>query len=155
MNPPTTETRLNNISKSLTVTTHTLELLVETLNVSGLEAISNTTQSLAKLILTIKHNKEDCAELMEHASQLLAAVVDVYLKSDNGEDLAPSVLNQIGNLTTTLHKIHAFIEAQQTGSKLKIFFRQGELGALLKSCKADLQHELAFFSVNHTGYGKA
>ncbi|KAJ7136210.1 hypothetical protein C8R46DRAFT_1361922 [Mycena filopes] len=113
MSPPTTETRLNNISKSLTVTTHTLELLTETLKFSGLEAISNTTQSLAKLILTIKQNKEDCAELMEHTSQLLAAVVDVYLKSDNGgKDLAPSVLNQIGNLTTTLHKIHAFIEAQ-------------------------------------------
>ncbi|KAJ7167028.1 hypothetical protein C8R46DRAFT_268998, partial [Mycena filopes] len=148
MNPPTMETHLNNISKSLTVTTHTLELLVETLKVSGLEAISNTTQSLAKLILTIKQNKEDCAELMEHTSQLLAAVVDVYLKSDNGgEDLAPSVLNQIGNLTTTLHKIHTFIEAQQTGNKFKFFFRQGELGALLKSCKADLQHELAFFSI--------
>ncbi|KAJ7187289.1 P-loop containing nucleoside triphosphate hydrolase protein, partial [Mycena filopes] len=148
MNPPTTETRLNNISKSLSVTTHTLELLVETLKFSALEAISNTTQSLAKLVLTIKQNKEDCAELMEHTSQLLAAVVDVYLKSDNGgEDLAPSVLNQIGNLTTTLHKIHTFIEAQQTGNKLKIFFQQGELGALLKSCKADLQHELAFFSI--------
>ncbi|KAJ7136205.1 hypothetical protein C8R46DRAFT_1322361 [Mycena filopes] len=144
MSPPTTETRLNNISKSLTVTTHTLELLTETLKFSGLEAISNTTQSLAKLILTIKQNKEDCAELMEHTSQLLAAVVDVYLKSDNGgEDLAPSVLNQIGNLTTTLHKIHAFIEAQQTGNKFKIFFRQGELGALLKSCKADLQRLIA------------
>ncbi|KAJ7136224.1 hypothetical protein C8R46DRAFT_1322409 [Mycena filopes] len=126
MSPPTTETHLNNISKSLTVTTHTLELLVETLKVSGLDTISNTTQSLAKLILTIKQNKEDCAELMEHTSQLLAAVVDVYLKSDNGgEDLAPSVLNQIGNLTTTLHKIHTFIEAQQTGNKFKVFFRQG------------------------------
>ncbi|KAJ7189091.1 hypothetical protein C8R46DRAFT_1206188 [Mycena filopes] len=154
MNPPTTETHLNNISKSLTVTTHTLELLVETLKFSALEAISNTTQSLAKLILTIKQNKEDCAELMEHTSQLLTAVVDVYLKSDNGEDLAPGVLNHIGNLTTTLHKIHAFIEAQQTGNKFKIFFRQGELGALLKSCKADLQHELSFFSVCIIGYGE-
>ncbi|KAJ7135126.1 hypothetical protein C8R46DRAFT_1325918, partial [Mycena filopes] len=147
MHPPTPETRLNNISKSFTVTTHTLQLLVETLKISGLEAISNTTQSLAKLVLTIKQNKEDCAELMEHASQLLTAIIEVYLKSDNGEDLAPSVLNQIGNLTGTLHKIHTFVEAQQTGSKFKIFFRQGELGALLKSCKAELQHELAFFSI--------
>ncbi|KAJ7177796.1 hypothetical protein C8R46DRAFT_987761 [Mycena filopes] len=147
MNPPTTETRLNNISKSLTVTTHTLDLLVESLKVSGLEAISNTTHSLAKLILTIKQNKEDCAELMEHTSQLLTAIIDVYLESNNGEDLAPSVLNQIGNLTGTLHKIHTFVEAQQTGSRFKIFFRQGELGALLKSCKAELQHELAFFSI--------
>ncbi|KAJ7140422.1 hypothetical protein C8R46DRAFT_1200785 [Mycena filopes] len=147
MNLPTTETRLNNISKSLTVTTHTLELLVDTLKVSGLESISNTTQSLAKLVLTIKQNKEDCAQLMEHTSQLLTVIIDVYLKSNNGEDLAPSVLNQIGNLTTTLHKIHTFVEAQQTGSKFKIFLRQGELGALLKSCKAELQQEWAFFTI--------
>ncbi|KAJ7135151.1 hypothetical protein C8R46DRAFT_1325991, partial [Mycena filopes] len=147
MHPPTPETRLNDISKSLTVTGHTLELLVETLKVSGLEAISNTTQSLAKLVLTIKQNKEDCAQLMEHTSQLLTVIIDVYLKSNNGEDLAPSVLNQIGNLTTTLHKIHTFVEAQQTGSKFKIFFRQGELGGLLKSCKAELQQELAFFTI--------
>ncbi|KAJ7178249.1 hypothetical protein C8R46DRAFT_1029735 [Mycena filopes] len=157
MHLTTPETRLNNISKSLAVTTHTLELLVETLKVSGLEVISNTTQSLAKLVLSkalltpsaqsIKQNKEDCAELMEHALQLLTAIIDVYLKSNNGEDIAPSVLYQIGNLTTTLHKIHTFVEGQQTGSKFKIFLRQGELGALLKSCKAELQHGLAFFTI--------
>ncbi|KAJ7125431.1 hypothetical protein C8R46DRAFT_1237755 [Mycena filopes] len=99
MHSPPPETRLNNISKTLTVTSHTLKLFVETLKVSGLEAISNTTQSLAKLLLTVKQNKEDCAELMEHTSQLLTAIIDVYLKANNGEDLAPSVLNQIGNLT--------------------------------------------------------
>ncbi|KAJ7724756.1 hypothetical protein B0H16DRAFT_1782753 [Mycena metata] len=34
-----------------------------------------------------------------------------------------------------LHKIHAFVEAQQSGSKVKKFFRQGELSILLKECK--------------------
>ncbi|KAJ7749397.1 hypothetical protein B0H16DRAFT_873419 [Mycena metata] len=47
----------------------------------------------------------------------------------------------------TLHKIHTFIEAQQNGSKVKKFFRQGELSGLLKDCKAGLQQGLEFFQV--------
>jgi hypothetical protein len=54
-------------------------------------------------------------------------------------------------LTTirTLHKIHAFVEAQQNGSKVKSFFRQGEMSTLLKECKAGLQQGFAIFQVGH------
>ncbi|KAJ7155197.1 hypothetical protein C8R46DRAFT_1296523 [Mycena filopes] len=152
MHPSTPENRLNNISKSLTITGVTLELLVDTLKLSALAALSNTTQSLSKLVLTIKQNKEECAELMEHTYQLLNTIIDVYLKSNTAEDLAPTVLNQIGKLTGTLHKIHTFVGAQQGGSRFKSFFKKGELGVLLKNCKEELQHELTFFSVNIIHY---
>jgi hypothetical protein len=49
----------------------------------------------------------------------------------------------------TLHKIHTFIETQQKGSKVKILFRQGELNALLKDCKAGLEQGFNFFEVSH------
>ncbi|KAJ6529258.1 hypothetical protein B0H19DRAFT_1083016 [Mycena capillaripes] len=32
----------------------------------------------------------------------------------------------------TLHKIHTFVEAQQSGSKFKMFFRQGEVSRTVK-----------------------
>jgi hypothetical protein len=49
----------------------------------------------------------------------------------------------------TLHKIHTFVEAQQKGSILKNFFRQGEMSTLLKDCKAGLQQGFEFFQVWH------
>jgi hypothetical protein len=47
----------------------------------------------------------------------------------------------------TLHKIHTFIEAQQNDSKLKMFFRRGEMIALFTDCRAGLNYGLDFFQV--------
>lgn len=48
--PTKIEVRLNNIATYITITANTLDVLVNTLNVSALEAISNTTQSLLELL---------------------------------------------------------------------------------------------------------
>ncbi|KAJ7700225.1 hypothetical protein B0H16DRAFT_774294, partial [Mycena metata] len=145
--PTITEVRLNNISKCVAITANTLDVLVNTLKIPGLEDISNTMQSLLELVQSVKQNKGDCAELMEHTHELLKAIIGVYIKSDTGAELPPSTLNQIVKSTETLHKIHTFVEAQQSGSKVKKFFRQGELAALLKGCKAGLQQAFDFFNI--------
>ncbi|KAJ7770775.1 hypothetical protein B0H16DRAFT_1452181 [Mycena metata] len=106
---------------------NTLYALVDLLKISGLKTILNTTQSLLKLV------------------QLLNAIIGVYIRSDTGAELPPSILGQIANFTETLHKIHTFVEAQQSGGKVMKFLRQGELSALLKDCKAGLLHRLDFF----------
>ncbi|KAJ7035300.1 hypothetical protein C8F04DRAFT_1233737 [Mycena alexandri] len=142
-----TKIRLNNISTCVAITANTLDVLVNTLKISALEAISNTTRSLLKMVKTIKQDKTDCAELMEHIDELLNAIIGVYVKSDTGAELPPNVLNQMAKFTETLHKIHTFIEAQQSGSKVKKFFRQGELNVLLKDCKEGLQQGLTFFQI--------
>jgi hypothetical protein len=46
-----------------------------------------------------------------------------------------------------LHKIYTFVEAQQKDNRVKSFFRQGELGILLKDCQAGLQQSFDFFQV--------
>ncbi|KAJ7721127.1 hypothetical protein B0H16DRAFT_378393 [Mycena metata] len=125
-----TEVRLDDISKCVTITVNTLDVLVNTLKIHGLEAMVNTTQSLLKLM----HN-------------ILNTIIGVYVKSDTGVELPPSTLNEIANFTRTLHKIHTFIEAQQSGSKVKNFFRQGELNGLLKDCKTGLQEGIKFFQI--------
>jgi hypothetical protein len=93
----------------------------------------------------------------------------VHITSDMGGELPPSVLKHIGKFTEyvaglwwgerlplilttpirTLHKIHTFVEAQQNGNKLKIFFHQGEMSTLLKDCKAGLQQGFEIFQVCH------
>ncbi|KAJ7717966.1 hypothetical protein B0H16DRAFT_1387944, partial [Mycena metata] len=86
---------------------------------------------------------------MEQTHNILNAIIGVYVKSDTGIELPPSTLNEIANFTQTLHKIHTFIEAQQSGSKVKKFFRQGELGRLLKDCKTGLQEGIEFFQIKY------
>ncbi|KAJ7696644.1 hypothetical protein B0H16DRAFT_1841182 [Mycena metata] len=143
-----TRVRLDNISTCVTITINTLNILVHTLKIYGLEAMVNTTQSLLKLVQTIKQDKNECAELMEQTYVILNAIIGIYIKSDTGLELPPSTLNKIANFTQTLHKIHTFVEAQQSGSKVKKFFRQGEISGLLKDCKAGLQQGLAFFQMS-------
>ncbi|KAJ7799786.1 hypothetical protein B0H13DRAFT_1932952 [Mycena leptocephala] len=128
--------------------------------------MANTTQSLLKNMQswqTVKQNKNECSQLMEQTYELLNAILIVHIKSDTGGALPPSVLNHIGKFTEyvarfrkktlfgidywTLHKIHTFVEAQQNGSKVKKFFRQGEMSTLLKDCKAGLQQGFEIFQV--------
>ncbi|KAJ7753201.1 hypothetical protein B0H16DRAFT_1690851 [Mycena metata] len=141
------EVRLENFSKCITITVNTLNVLVNTLKIPGLEAMVNTTQSLLKFVQTIKQDKNECAELMEQTHNILNAIIGVYVKSDTGIELPPSTLNEIANFTQTLHRIYTFIEAQQSGSKVKKFFRQGELNGLLKDCKTGLQEGIKFFQI--------
>ncbi|KAJ7696656.1 hypothetical protein B0H16DRAFT_1841151, partial [Mycena metata] len=142
-----TKARLDNISKCVTIAVNTLDVLVNTLKILGLEAMVNTTQSLLKLVPTIKQDRNECAELMEQTYNILNAIIGVYVTSDNSIELPPSTLNEFTNFTQTLHKIHTFIEAQQNGSKVKKFFQQGELNGLLKDCKAGLQEGIKFFQI--------
>ncbi|KAJ7015881.1 P-loop containing nucleoside triphosphate hydrolase protein, partial [Mycena alexandri] len=79
--------------------------------------------------------------------ELLNTIITIYMKSDTGAELPPSTLNQIVKFTETLHKIHTFVEAQQSGSKIKKLFRHGELAALLKDCKGGLQQGFEFFNI--------
>ncbi|KAJ7744886.1 hypothetical protein B0H16DRAFT_1857083 [Mycena metata] len=141
------EVRLDNILKCVTITVNTLDLLVDTLKIPGLEAMVNTTESLLKMVQTIKQDKNECAELMEQTQVILSAIIGVYIKSDTGIELPPSTLREIANFTQTLHKTHTFVEAQQSGSRVKKFLRQGELSGLLKNCKAGLQQGLVFFQI--------
>jgi hypothetical protein len=48
----------------------------------------------------------------------------------------------------TLHKIHVFVEAQQEKSRIRHFFRQVEMAALLKECRAGLDQALSIFKVS-------
>ncbi|KAJ7740085.1 hypothetical protein B0H16DRAFT_1694329 [Mycena metata] len=151
--PTVTEVRLNNSSTCVTITVNTLNVLVNALRIPGLEAIVNTTQSLLKLVQAIKQGKKECAELMEQTHNILNAIIGVYVKSDTGIELPLSTLKEITNFTQTLHKVHTFVEAQQSGSKVKNFFRQGELSGLLKDCKTGLQEGIKFFQINRPTQG--
>ncbi|KAF7324432.1 hypothetical protein MSAN_02519400 [Mycena sanguinolenta] len=56
-------------------------------------------------------------------------------------------MDHIGQFTETLHKILTFVQAQQDNSKIKHFFRQNQLSALLKDCQSGLQLALDNFTI--------
>ncbi|KAJ7482712.1 hypothetical protein FB451DRAFT_1442334 [Mycena latifolia] len=123
--PPTADIRLNNTIACLNPAVALLNELSDAFGTPFLPAISNTTLSLITAVQNVKKNKEDCIQLLENVYQLLCTIVNLHIK--------------------TLHKIHAFVEAQQDGSKIKDFFRQTEKKTLLGECRAGLQQAFEVF----------
>ncbi|KAJ7321349.1 hypothetical protein DFH08DRAFT_818713 [Mycena albidolilacea] len=107
-----------------------------------LVAISSTTLALVTVFQTVRQNKKECTEIMEQIYELLTAIIALHIQSDPIGALSPSMLHEIGKVTETLHKVYVFVEAQQASSRIKLFFRQGEMTMLLKDCKAGLQQAL-------------
>ncbi|KAJ6592172.1 P-loop containing nucleoside triphosphate hydrolase protein [Mycena vulgaris] len=122
-----------------------LEVLAKTFKSPFLEPISNTAKSLLDAVQTVRQNKSDCTQLLEQTYGLLCAVVSFYMKPETGPELSPSILNDLGKFTDTLYKIHTFVEVQQDKSKIRHFFRQGEMRKLLKDCNMGLQEALDSF----------
>ncbi|KAJ7123522.1 hypothetical protein C8R44DRAFT_917625 [Mycena epipterygia] len=126
MPPKTTlsETRTDNIVACLTSVIPLLTEFSDAFGTPFIPAIANTTLSLITLVQNGKKNKEECIQLMENIHELLYAVVNLHIKSETPSSLPPTTLSAIGDLMETLHKVHAFMEAQQDGNKIKHFFRQ-------------------------------
>jgi hypothetical protein len=114
--PTVTQIRLNNITTCLTISANTLEILASSLKIPFLAVISNTTQSLLKKMQvhyrgtchnhksqstwqTVRHNKNDCTQLLEQTYELLSGILMVHINSDTGAELPPSVLTHIGRFT--------------------------------------------------------
>jgi hypothetical protein len=110
----------------------------------------------------VKKHKEDCVQLLEQIHKILDAIMILHIKAD--AELPIEVLHHVGKFTEyvfgpfimyhtlkkgirILQKIYTFVEAQQKGNRVKSFFRQGELGTLLKDCQAGLQQSSDFFQV--------
>ncbi|KAJ6514629.1 hypothetical protein DFH09DRAFT_1431843 [Mycena vulgaris] len=150
--PIATEIRLNNILKCFTIAVDTLEVLAKTFKSPFLEPISNTAKSLLTAVQTVKQNKSDCTQLLEQTYGLLYAIVSLHMKPETGLDLTPSMLNDLGKFTDTLYKVHTFVEAQQDKSKIRHFFRQGEMSKLFKDCNMSLQETLDLFKVHNMNF---
>ncbi|KAJ7723657.1 hypothetical protein B0H16DRAFT_1472748 [Mycena metata] len=104
---------LKDISKCVAIVANTSDVLVDTLKITGMEAILNTMQSLLTLaqlvMLTIKQDKNECVELIEQTHELLNAIITMYIKSDTGAELPPSTLNQIVKFTEYFYTLNPFI----------------------------------------------
>ncbi|KAJ7113884.1 hypothetical protein C8R44DRAFT_740769 [Mycena epipterygia] len=142
-----TSTRLDNIVACLTPVIPLLTKFSDGFGTPFIPAIANTTLSLITLVQNAKKNKEECMQLMENVDELLYAVINIHIKSGTGSSLPPATLSAFGELTQILHKVHAFMEAQQDGSRIKHFFRQNEMKTLLNECHTGLKQAFDMFKM--------
>ncbi|KAJ7094852.1 hypothetical protein C8R44DRAFT_951508 [Mycena epipterygia] len=142
-----TETRLDNIVACLTPSLSLLGEFSDAFGTPFIPAISNTTVALITLVQNAKKNKEECIQLMKNVHELLYAVVNLHTKAGSPSRLPPATLSAFGELTETLHKVHAFMEAQQDGNKIKHFFRQSEMKTLLSDCHTGLEKVFDMFKI--------
>ncbi|KAJ7482771.1 hypothetical protein FB451DRAFT_122454 [Mycena latifolia] len=141
------QSRLDNVVTSLNAAVATLDVVSEHLQPPFLQPITSTLHSLLTAVQTVKRNQDECAQMLEQIHELLYAVIWVHVKSDTSGELSPTMLEYLGKFTETLQKVHAFVEAEQEKSKIKQFFRQGEMKTLLKACHMGLEQALEVFKI--------
>ncbi|KAJ6449644.1 hypothetical protein C8R45DRAFT_1130514 [Mycena sanguinolenta] len=148
--PTVTQIRLENIAECLTPTVELLNELNDAFSPPFVQPISNTVVSLLKLIQNVKQNKKECAQLLEDVHLVLYAIIELHMKSQAGGTLSPEMTAHVGKFMKTLHKIYAYIEAQQHGNMIKQLFRNIKMNKLMKDCHAELDEGKKILEVGPT-----
>ncbi|KAJ7895167.1 hypothetical protein B0H14DRAFT_2558745 [Mycena olivaceomarginata] len=60
------------------------------------QPIANIMENLINIVPNVKRNKEECARLMENIQPVLYAIINLYLRSEPVESLAPALVDNIG-----------------------------------------------------------
>ncbi|KAJ7796490.1 hypothetical protein B0H14DRAFT_3550792 [Mycena olivaceomarginata] len=144
--PTAIEIHFNNIVAYLTPTVTLLKELNDAFCPSFIQPISNIAEALINIVQNVKHNKNQCAQLMENIHQVLYAIINLYLKSEKAGSLDPAMLDHIGKFMGQV--IYTFVEAQQDRSKIKYLFHNNEMQNLLKDCHVGLDQAVQVFAIN-------
>ncbi|KAF7354551.1 ATPase-AAA-core domain-containing protein [Mycena sanguinolenta] len=142
-----TEILVDDIVASVNAVVPLLGELHDSLCPPFVQAISNTAVSLVHALQNVKRNKEQCCQLTENIHGIIYAILNLHLQSEPPGCVSPAIMDHIGQFKETLHKILTFVQAQQDNSKLKHFFQQSQMSALLKDCRSGLQLALDNFAV--------
>ncbi|KAJ6477738.1 hypothetical protein C8R45DRAFT_1157671 [Mycena sanguinolenta] len=145
--PTVTEVQLEDIADCLQ---HTLEILKDLNNPFAppfVGPISSTVASLVQCIKNVKQNKKECAQLLENINQVLHTIINLHIRSEVAGSLSPAVTEHVGKFMESLHKIYAYVGAQQDGNKIKQLFRYNRANNLLRDCYAELDKAYKVFEV--------
>ncbi|KAJ6480894.1 hypothetical protein C8R45DRAFT_1004026, partial [Mycena sanguinolenta] len=103
---------------------------------------------LINLVQNVKQNKKGCVQLLENIHQVLHGIIELHIKSDAPGSLSPAMMDHVEKFMKTLHKIYAYIEAQQDSNKIRQLFRNIEMNSLVKACHAELDEAKKIFEIN-------
>ncbi|KAJ7488073.1 hypothetical protein FB451DRAFT_1081691 [Mycena latifolia] len=138
------------ILQNATAAMEALGDVAEVARIPFISSVSSLASNILSLSESVKTNKEECLQMVDHIQELLWAVVDLCVRSNTDGVLPPAVLTKIGNFARMLQKIHTFMSDQAKMGKIQRFLRQGENSQLLNDCKAGLGQALQDFSVQYS-----
>ncbi|KAJ6480898.1 hypothetical protein C8R45DRAFT_1076164 [Mycena sanguinolenta] len=146
--PTITEIQLENLAACLTPAVAILNELNDAFAPPFVQPISKSIASLINLVQNVKQNKKECAQLLENTHQVLYAIIELHIRSDAPGSLSPVMMDHVEKFMKTLHKIYAYIEAQQDSNKIRQLFRNMEMNSLVKDCHTELDEAKKIFEVN-------
>ncbi|KAJ7203224.1 hypothetical protein C8J57DRAFT_1735354 [Mycena rebaudengoi] len=142
-----------NLIEYINLAATTAQNIAETAKVPFLGLTAALCLSITKLVQTIKLNKEEYIEIMEHIHEILCIIVQLDSTSEIRGVLPTAVLYDIAKFTEALEKLFTILNGQKKGTlrKIKGLFRQPEAGERLEKCKQELNWMVGLFKAQVTG----
>ncbi|KAJ7227960.1 hypothetical protein C8J57DRAFT_1730742 [Mycena rebaudengoi] len=149
---PTTA-KFKNLIEYITLAATTAQNIAETAKVPFLGSAAALCLSITKSVQTIRSNKEEYIEVLEHMHEILCIIVQLDSTSEIRGVLPTSLLYDIAKFTEALEKLFTVLNGQQKGTlrKIKGLFRQPEAGERLETCKQELNRMVGLFKAQVTG----
>ncbi|KAJ7239239.1 hypothetical protein C8J57DRAFT_1478415 [Mycena rebaudengoi] len=149
---PTTG-NFKNLIEYITLAATTAQNIAETAKVPFLGSTAALCLSITKSVQTIRSNKEEYVEVLEHIHEILCIIVQLDSTSEIRGVLPTAVLYDIAKFTEALEKLFTILNGQQKGTlgKIKGLFRQPEARDRLETCKQELNRMVGLFKAQVTG----
>ncbi|KAJ7233076.1 hypothetical protein C8J57DRAFT_1578277 [Mycena rebaudengoi] len=142
-----------NLLEYITLAATTAQNIAETAKVPFLGSTAALCLSITKSVQTIRSNKEEYIEILEHIHEILCIIAQLDSTSEIKGVLPTAVLYDIAKFTEALEKVFTILNGQQKGTlgKIKQLFRQPEAGERLETCKQELNRMVGLFKAQVTG----
>ncbi|KAJ7212736.1 hypothetical protein C8J57DRAFT_1483578 [Mycena rebaudengoi] len=143
----------NNLIQYIILAATTAENIAETAKVPFLGSTASLCLSITKSVQTIRSNKEEYVEILEHIHEILCIVVQLHLTSEIRGVLPTALLYDIAKFTEALEKLLTILNGEQKGTlqKIKGLFKQPEAPERLERCKQELSQMVGLFKAQVTG----
>ncbi|KAJ7210998.1 P-loop containing nucleoside triphosphate hydrolase protein, partial [Mycena rebaudengoi] len=148
-----TATSFENLIQYTILAATTAENIAETAKVPFLGSTATLCLSITTSIQTIRSNREEYVEILEHIHEILCIIVQLDSTSEIRGVLPTALLYDIAKFTEALEKVFMVLNGQQKGTlgKIKGFFRQPEAAEKVETCKQELSRMVGLFKAQVTG----
>ncbi|KIY42940.1 hypothetical protein FISHEDRAFT_63060 [Fistulina hepatica ATCC 64428] len=120
--------------------------IADATNIPYLQAVAGLSHTMSDSLQSVKTNKDECLQLVKHATEALSVFVNVC--HDTRANLGPAMLHHVAHLTRTLEMIVTYLQKRSKSSLLKRLVRPSEDAFLLAEARAGLDQVLTAFEVS-------
>ncbi|KAJ7792329.1 hypothetical protein B0H14DRAFT_2623957, partial [Mycena olivaceomarginata] len=127
-----------------TVAANALQDVAAATHIPFLNNVCTLSLAIIPIVQDTKFQKEQCLRIVEEMHQLLCAVMNLCIHSDDIR--SPQMLNHIAQWASTLLKFQSCLRAQQELGTIKRLFKKSETAAQLDTCEREMRATLETFT---------